>query len=147
MRHRGQSFTACNAALTAKSKMAARVWKGVYLLVIGRSKQISPNRFRPPTATPTVRANRKYKIVKDQRENFFARVNYSQFMSEGEGFIKSLFFLNSKQTILCLERGKGVQKIMDFFHFLWLFFSSNCIPKFPMVMRPMLTFLLCWNWC
>ena len=64
--------------------------------------------------------------------------NYSQFMSEGVGFIKSLFFLNSKQTTLSLGRGKGVKKIFPLFV---TFFSSDCIPKFLMVIRPMLTFL------
>ena len=38
-------------------KMADRVWKGVYPLVFGRSKQLSQNKFFDPS-TPSMRKGR-----------------------------------------------------------------------------------------
>ena len=51
-----QSHTACKALPPAKSKMAARgpkmadrVWKSVFPMVFGRSRQLSQNKFLDPS--------------------------------------------------------------------------------------------------
>ena len=63
-------------------------------------------------------------------------------MSEGVGFIKSLFFLNSKQTTLSLGRGKGVKKIMDFFYFSY---GDETYANFPLVLKLVLAFHRLWD--
>ena len=76
---RGHSLTACNAAppatlhrVPAGLKMADGVWKGVYPSVLGRSRQLSLNKFFDPS-TPSMRKvddgeEKKKKKKKEKRK-------------------------------------------------------------------------------